>query len=73
MATVLCAKFRRYAAPLFALAALIGVSRVYMGVHYASDVIAGALIGIAIGYVLVKVSGRILSPQSALRPRSLIG
>jgi membrane-associated phospholipid phosphatase len=35
--------------PLLALAALVGLSRVYLGVHYALDVVAGAALGTAIG------------------------
>jgi len=38
----------------YGIAALIAVSRVYVGVHYLSDVIAGALVGIAVGFVLVR-------------------
>jgi undecaprenyl-diphosphatase len=34
--------------PLYALASLIGYSRVHTGVHYPLDVIAGALAGIAL-------------------------
>jgi len=33
------------------VAILISISRVYLGVHYPSDVLGGALIGIAFGYL----------------------
>ena len=36
--------------PLLALAALVALSRVWLGVHYASDVIAGAALGSAVAY-----------------------
>jgi len=38
--------FPAWALPLFALAALIGYSRVYVGVHFLSDVAAAAAIGV---------------------------
>jgi len=37
--------FRRTALPMFTIAILIGVSRVYVGVHYPSDVVVGASLG----------------------------
>ncbi len=35
-------------------AVLVAFSRVYFGVHYLSDVLSGALIGYAIGFLIVK-------------------
>lgn len=37
--------------PAFVLAALIAFSRLYLYVHFPSDVLAGALLGILIGYL----------------------
>lgn len=41
--------FPRLRKPLLALAAVIAVSRVYLGVHFATDVLVGSLLGAAIG------------------------
>ncbi|HVM70030.1 MAG TPA: phosphatase PAP2 family protein [Gaiellaceae bacterium] len=48
-ATVLAAAVPRLRLPLFAVAALVAWSRVYVGVHYPGDVLAGALLGVALG------------------------
>ncbi len=38
-----------------ALAVLISLSRVYIGVHYLSDVIAGAFIGVLVSNIIIKL------------------
>jgi undecaprenyl-diphosphatase len=43
--------FPKYKIALFTVAALVSLSRPYVGVHYPSDIIGGALIGSAIGYI----------------------
>jgi len=50
-ATVISFAVPRLRWPLYALAALVAFSRVYVGVHFPGDVAAGAVIGVALGLV----------------------
>ena len=37
------------------MGALIGYSRIYLGVHYPTDVVCGALLGMLIAFLMYKV------------------
>jgi undecaprenyl-diphosphatase len=54
--------YPRLRVPLYALAALVGLSRVYLGVHFGLDVLVGALLGITIGLAVAWAIRR-LWPQ----------
>jgi undecaprenyl-diphosphatase len=56
----------RYAVAAFlgVLVILIGLSRIYLGVHYASDVLAGFLIGLGWLALAARISDRFLPAES---------
>lgn len=69
-ATVIALALPRLTPWVFALAALIAFSRVYVGVHYPADVVAGAILGIAVGFAIEgaallvrRFSARRVSPR----------
>jgi undecaprenyl-diphosphatase len=69
-ATVVAAFHPRLRVPMFGLAGLVALSRVYLGVHYWFDILAGAALGVLVGLVLVSVVRllgiRLQKPQKTL-------
>jgi undecaprenyl-diphosphatase len=51
-AAVLSWYFRRWRALFYTLAGAIAISRVALGVHYPSDVLAGAILGYFVGWLV---------------------
>lgn len=54
IATALVIVHRRWGVAALAVAAIMSYARVFVGVHYPGDVLAGALIGIALGWALMR-------------------
>ena len=59
-ATAVFANNKKYGIAAYVLAAVIGFSRIYLGVHYCTDVLAGAVLGIIYGVIGVLVVGFII-------------
>jgi undecaprenyl-diphosphatase len=57
IATAIWLYNRRLGASLLVLATLFGLSRIYCGVHYPLDIIAGALLGALSAYLVVRKGG----------------
>lgn len=67
-ATILAFAVPRLRWPLYALAALIAFSRVYVGVHYPGDVLAGAVLGVGIAIALRMLAGALRRSEPQLPP-----
>ena len=66
-ATVLALAVPRLRVPVFVLAALISFSRVYVGVHYPFDVLAGAVLGVGIAIALRTLAAALRRSEPRMR------
>jgi len=52
VATVVWMFHKRYGTWLFIISVVMGIARIFVGVHWPSDILAGALLGMATGYAV---------------------
>jgi undecaprenyl-diphosphatase len=64
-AVVLAACFKRWRYAFYGIAALVALSRVYIGVHYPSDILIGGCLGALVGYALVRVAKNVKNPSGS--------
>lgn len=55
MAVVYADKYPKLTIPLYSCGILVGLSRIYQGQHYPSDILAGAILGWASGFLTLKL------------------
>ena len=58
-ATAIFVKYRKAGIAAFAAAALIALSRMYMFLHYPTDVLCGIVLGILLGFAADRICGKI--------------
>jgi undecaprenyl-diphosphatase len=73
LATLTCLYMPRLWLPATVLAILIGYSRVYVGVHYPLDVLAGSVLGVVVALAFSRTMNFLWPPSAmpAERPRPL--
>jgi len=58
LAAVIAMRYPRVRYPVFIAAILVALSRPYVGVHYPSDILAGSLLGMLIGYLVTTIANK---------------
>lgn len=59
-ATAVFSVNKKWGIPAYVFAAIVGFSRIYLGVHYCTDVLAGAVLGVVYGIIGVLVVSLII-------------
>ena len=66
-ATVLSYYFKKWIIPAFAAAVCAGLARIYLLVHYPSDVVAGAIIGILVSLCVIYISRQVMKQKEKIQ------
>lgn len=62
-------RYRRFAPAFIAFAGLVSYSRVYVGVHYPADIIAGAALGSLVAFAWTRIEFKIAALYNRRRGR----
>lgn len=66
VAVILSLTFPKWRKVFYSLAVVVGLSRIYIGVHYPSDVIGGIMVGVAVGLTSAALIKRITEEKRSL-------
>lgn len=59
LAMTISSYHRKFSVVMFSWALLVALSRVYLGLHYVTDLVAGALVGITVSVIVTHVAKRV--------------
>ena len=66
VAMIVALMFKRHVALWFLWAALVALSRVYLGVHFPLDVVAGSLIGALAAFIVFRAQGLFFTTEDTV-------
>ncbi len=74
IAVVVGSFYKRTRYYLYPLAVLVAIGRIYQGVHYPSDILAGAVFGAAMGFAVIYIAKKALPAKigEILKKRKVI-